>query len=657
MEKLLIAGICLVPFISAIPIQAKTYFRLFINICFAIPTTLWALQAFTGDAFLLTIGQSPITGLWQLKIDSLSAFFVLITNLIVVCSGFYSLDYLKDNKDALALSIKFISANVLHLAMLAVCMIQQLIPFLIVWEIMSIASFMLVIFQFKKEDTIKAGLNYLVQMHVGVIFLIIAVIVLMISTGGNDFASLGNYFNEHPNNFPLFLLFFTGFGFKVGFIPFHTWMPHAYSAAPSHVSALMSGVIKKLGLYGILRVLLYVQNTRMEIGLFILSVSLLTCLYGVINAIMQKDLKKMLAYSSMENMGVIGIGLGMGMVGFGVHDLALAFLGFAGAILHILNHAIFKPALFYGIGSVYQQTGTRNIEQLGGLVKSMPITAALFLCSGIAVCALPPFNGFISEYILYSGLLEGMNATFVTPEVFLMVSMTILSLAGGMAIYAYTRAIGLAFLGIGRSNKVANASEVRLKMLMPQVLLLLIALSIGIFPSFYFRYVCLIVNMFVPNYSHITLWSFADLHELGYAGAGFIGIVSLLFAVRYFVARKKTIVYGPTWGCGYLSYNTRMQYTGSSYADYFAKFAGPILGQKNKFVPIAPNEIFPENKEMKIEIYDRIEKGILMRVLNVLIKTIKSLGVLQTGQTQLYILYAFIFLIILCIVTFFKIIV
>jgi NADH:ubiquinone oxidoreductase subunit 5 (subunit L)/multisubunit Na+/H+ antiporter MnhA subunit len=371
---------------------------------------------------------------------------------------------------------------------------------------------------------------------------------------------------------------------------------------------------------------------------------------------MHKDMKKILTYSSMENMGIIGIGMAMGMIGFGVYDLSLAFLGFAGALFQIINHALFKPALFFGVGSIFRQTQTRNLDELGGLAKKMPITSILFLLSAIAVCGLPPFNGFVSEYLLYSGLLEGLNATFVTSEVFLLLALIVLSLIGGLVIYAYSKTFGLAFLGTARSNKIDNASEVDMIALLPQFLSILVMISIGLFPGTYFKIIMAVADLYVPFYSHVKLNSFSNLQELGLISFVFMVFVGLVFALRFYLFGKRQISSGPTWGCGYQVKSSRVQYTSASFADYFAKLAKPIVGVNNTFKYIPPKEIFPAPREINIENYDVIEKNVIAKVLEYGLSRFKKLAVIQTGQTQYYILYSFLFLIILFIITFFNII-
>jgi formate hydrogenlyase subunit 3/multisubunit Na+/H+ antiporter MnhD subunit len=634
----------------------KLVIRLLINIVIAIPTTLVAWNVLYHGNYEYSLGLASITGNWDIKIDLLSAYFILIINMVLIASSTYAVFYLKDNQDKLALNIKLISSLILHLSMLLVCVVQEFIPFLISWELMTLASFMMVAFQFEKHHTLKSAVYYLVQMHIGVLFLILAMSIVSIQTGLSNWEGLGNYFFTHNSNFMVFLLFFIGFGFKVGFVPLHTWMPQTYKVAPAHTAGLMAGVLKKMGLFGILKILLFVQASRLEIGIFILSISLFSALYGVINAIMQKDIKIFFSYSSIENMGIIGIGIGMGMIGFGVHDLALAYFGFSAALLQILNHAIFKTALFFVNGNIFQQTQSRNINELGGLAKKMPASSVLFLLLSLAVCGLPPFNGFVAEYLIFAGLIEGMNATFVTTEVFLLICLISLSIIGGLAVFAYAKVFGLVFLGNARTVKVQAAKDVSWWMQSPIIALLLLALSIGLFPDMYLDRISLIVDEFVPHYSHTSVNAYSNIHEIGHASIWFMSMALVLILIRKWTLKNKPIDTQPTWGCGYEVKSARLQYTSESWADYFVKFgrAWAIIG--NTFKPFDPNDIFPKNQSVEIIHKDKVEQGLVKPIARTVKFALKKLAVVQTGQTQYYILYAFIFLLLLSIMTLFKLI-
>ena len=277
---------------------------------------------------------------------------------------------------------------------------------------MALSSFIMVIFEYKKPETLKAGINFLIQSHICILLLTIGLIWVSSHTNSYDFNAITMYSaSVSPAiSLILYLCFFIGFAIKAGFVPFHTWLPYAHPVAPSHVSGVMSGVMIKLGIFGILRMLLLVNQNYLIIGYIILIVSLISGVYGVVLAIVQHNLKKLLAYHSIENIGIIGIGIGIGAIGIGTKNPFLAFAGFAGALLHTLNHSLFKSLLFYEAGTIYQTIHTLNIDSMGGLIKKMPQTAILFLIAAMAICGLPPFNGFISEFLIYLGLFEGVHS-------------------------------------------------------------------------------------------------------------------------------------------------------------------------------------------------------------------------------------------------------
>ena len=309
------------------------------------------------------------------------------------------------------ISLHSIALILLHTALISLCTIQNSLVFLIVWEVMAISAFLTIIFEHDKMATIKAGINYLIQSHISIVFLMFWFIWVAFKTGSYDFDALTAYTtqNQGATGIFLFLIFFVAFAIKAGFVPFHTWLPYAHPAAPAHISGIMSGVIIKIGIFGILRMITIIKTDYYTIGLVILTFSVISGLYGVMLAIVQHNLKKLLAYHSIENIGIIGMGIGIGWIGLGKGNYLLASLGFAGGLLHTLNHALFKSLLFFTAGNVYKATHTLHIDHLGGLIKKMPQTAILFLIAAIAISGIPPFNGFISEFIIYSGFYYWMQ--------------------------------------------------------------------------------------------------------------------------------------------------------------------------------------------------------------------------------------------------------
>ena len=333
---------------------------------------------------------------------------------------------------------------------------------------------------------------------------------------------LTQYFSGHPNIL-LFLLFFIGFGIKAGFVPLHTWLPEAHPAAPSHISGVMSGVMIKMGIYGILRVLLSVQTDLLWIGTIILGVSLISGLLGVMTAILQHDLKRLLAYHSIENIGIIGIGIGLGIIGKATGNDALALLGLSGGLLHVLNHSLFKSLLFYGAGSVYRSTHTRHIDHLGGLIKKMPYTAVFFLIGSLAICGLPPFNGFISEYLIYLGMFKSLSGASLYQIITILFSIIGLTLIGGLAIFCFTKAFGIVFLGQPRSDEVSHAKESGIGMMIPQIIIIVFILMIGLGSSLFVKPIfSLITDAFHLNSDlPVAATSISSLQQISFLGGIF----------------------------------------------------------------------------------------------------------------------------------------
>ncbi|NSW95896.1 MAG: NADH-quinone oxidoreductase subunit E, partial [Bacteroidales bacterium] len=431
-----------------------------------------------------------------LVVDRLSAFFIAVINITTLVGFIYARGYLKpyaETRNPLQFAVHYFSYLWLYFSMILVVVTRDGLSFLIVWEIMALSSFMLVIFDAEDTKIMKTGISYLIQMHAGMFFLLVAFLIAGKETGDTGFGSLKHYFSGH-SNLLLFVLFFIGFGIKAGLVPFHSWLPKAHPAAPSHVSGVMSGVMIKMGIYGILRVLLSVQSDYLQIGVLILLVSLFSGIFGVMMAIMQHDLKKLLAYHSIENIGIIGIGIGLGVIGIATGNDTLSLFGFSGGLLHVLNHSLFKSLLFFNAGSVYQAAHTRNIEHLGGLMKRMPYTSVLFLAGSLAICGLPPFNGFISEYLIYAGMFRSISDATLYQSLTILGTIIGLSLIGGLAVFCFTKAFGIVFLGEPRSPKAFEASEAGRIMIIPQILTLLLIILIGVASAWFVKPVFNIVS-------------------------------------------------------------------------------------------------------------------------------------------------------------------
>jgi hydrogenase-4 component B len=473
--------------VALVPEKYKGSVALVAVLVNALVTSWIAIGTLSGNAYMENIRGGLVFGNIPILIDGLSSWFILLTNFTVFTGILYGRQYLKKYQGQPAnLSLHYISYLFNHFTLLGVFVIQNGLAFLCIWEIMALTSFILVIFEHGKMETLKAGINYLIQSHISVLFLTIGFIWAYVHTGTFVFSAIGNYgaLENTATSILLFFTFFVGFAIKAGFVPFHTWLPHAHPAAPSHVSGVMSGVIIKAGIYGILRMLLLIHGNPVIVGIVILVISVVTGIYGVMLATVQHNIKKLLAYHSIENIGIIGIGIGIGTLGKGLNNPFLTFAGYAGALLHTFNHSLFKSVLFYAAGTVYQATHTLDIEHMGGILRKMPQTALLFLLSAMAICGLPPFNGFISEFLIYSGLFKAIGAS-QSLSVIIAISIMGLALIGGLAMLCFTKAFGVMFLGTPRSQYPASFSETSFAALLPQYLASLLIILIGLFPQFF----------------------------------------------------------------------------------------------------------------------------------------------------------------------------
>ncbi len=654
LTKLFFYALIGTPLILFVPKNIKSYLNFFINFFIAVVTTCMVVIVFKEGPINYFLIDLSIIGTVHLKIDELSSIFILVINFTVITSSMYSVGYLKDRGNAGALSLHLFSFSLLHASMLLVCMSQDLLAFIVFWEIMSLCSFVQVIFESENPVNIKAALNYFIQMHINVVMLMIAVVWLYNKTGMQNFEALHFYFSSNPN-FPLFLIFFVSFGMKAGFIPLHTWLPHADPAAPCPSAGLMSGAMIKLGIYGILRILTYVETDLLEIGIFIYVISMLTGLYGIIQAAIQKDIKKMLAYSSIENIGIIGMGVGLGVLGIAQKSQLITFMGFAGALMHVINHSLFKSLLFYTAGSVYIQTGTRQIDRLGGLMKRMPVTGVLFLIGSLAICGLPPFNGFVSEFLIYSGMMGLLHAEF-SMDILELAALISLVLIGGMAIFAFTRAFGIMFLGTPRSEEAANATEVNTYMNIPNIIIVAAILAIGFAPGFFVKFISGAVSLYMPfEPSGIVIHQFDSISKVGLVSILFVIMMITIYVIRTLKVKSNSEVYGPTWGCGYTGSSDKLQYTGASYAGNFIHLIKPIVKVKTEFVNFEEKDLFPKSRPLSTESDDPIETKGIFSVVKKLTQSLSYFAKIQDGQTQHYILYAFLFITIMLLMTVFDV--
>jgi hydrogenase-4 component B len=612
-------------------------------------TGFYGLKSLTGPAYEILLSGTEIFGDVKLKIDSLSAWFILVINFTMITGAIYGIDYMKKYMHRKnEISIHTIAYILVHFSLLGICAVENTFVFLLLWEVLALAVFILVIFDHNDPAIIKAGINYLVQSHISIIFLMLGFIYYASKTNNYSFDAIA-LFSSGQSPFIgtlIFFMFFIGFALKAGFVPFHSWLPYAHPAAPTHVSGIMSGVVIKIGIFGIMRMLLLLKIDYSITGYIILAISVISGIYGVMLATIQHNLKKLLAYHSIENIGIIGIGIGVGCIGLGSTNKWMAILGFSGAMLHTLNHSLFKSLLFYSAGNVLQIAHTMNIEKLGGLIKKMPHTSFLFLIAALAICGLPPLNGFISEFLIYSGLYNWLYSADVISLIAIVFAMIGLVLIGGLALLCFTKAFSIVFLGTARSDLPESVTETGFWRLLPMYLTLSLMVAIGLFPSFFINALQQPVRLYttgiVFNLNLIRIGALDSLQIINWLFIGFIILVMAIAGLRKLINRKRIIEVSSTWGCGYPVTGSRLQYTANSFVRSYAKIAKPALDIEKKEVEI--DEVFPAKKHYETDSFDKIEKILIDKPLLMIEKIINKFLFLQNGHLQRYILYGIIFI-------------
>jgi len=347
----------------------------------------------------------------------------------------------------------------------------------------------------------------------------------------------------------------------------------------------------------------------------------------------------------------------LGVLGMATGNTTLMLLGFTGGLLHVLNHSLFKSLLFFNAGSVYQATHTRNIDQLGGLAKKMPYTAGFFLIGSLAICGLPPFNGFISEFLIYLGMFKSLPESSLYFSILLLISLIGLTLIGGLAIFCFTKAFGIVFLGQARSKQAENAREVSRGMLFPSVLASAAIMVIGLASMLFVKPLMNIVSDLTATNlpEDFTDTLLQSLSRTSLAGGLFVALVVLLVIWRYYHLKKRIVSAGPTWGCGYTAGDAKQQYTATSWAANFSSLANPVLGTQKHQVPIGENDLFPGKRTFATHPRDLFKLKLIEKPIDAILGVFKKIAFMQTGQIHHYILYAFLFMLVILVLTIFKI--
>src|SRR5437867_268844 len=587
----------------------------------------------------------PLGGL-ELTLDPLGGLFLGLIGLAAAPASVYGMgDPDGGGRGRLAYAVFVASMCLVPLA-------ANTMTFLIAWELMSLASYALVLHDRESEESVRAAWTYAVMTHAGLAAMLAGMLLMTSWTGSAAFA---DWRQAAPALAPAsrglaWVLLALGFAGKAGVIPLHVWLPLAHPAAPSHVSALMSGVMIKLGVYGLLRASFdWLGAGPPWWGVAVLIVGAVSSVIGVLYALVEHDLKKLLAFCSIENIGIILIGIGAGLLYQGAGLEALALLGVVAALYHTLNHAAFKALLFLGAGAVVHATGTRNIEEMGGLIKRMPWTAACFLVGSAAISALPPLNGFVSEWLTFLALLQ--NTHLARPSLSLAFALGIagLALTGGLAMACFVKAFGITFLALPRSEAAARAHEAPPSMRIAMVLLAVTCVALGLGPTWVVPALATVAGALLGNTTPVAFgdWltlrvsdGFATGSALAIAAALGVALVALPLGLRVAGASRRRRAY-ETWGCGRIGQTARMEYTATAFANPFKRvFDFLYRPTKKRDIDFHPeSRFFVERIEYENPTRSIFDDWLYRPLLDGLSGVARAARAIQSGSANLYLAY------------------
>ena len=561
------------------------------------------------------------------KGDALGAFVLAPVTLVSALLSFYGRSYWSDEEHGFSARRLRVFFGLCVAAMVVLTAAANALLFLFAWEVMAFMGFLMITTSDQDATVREGGWIYFVATHLGTLCLFAGFSLLASTTGTFDLGPLPLGFAGSSAGTAAFLLLLTGFGLKAGIGPLHVWLPGAHASAPSHVSALLSGLMLKMGILGLLRVTAWTPDPPLWWGGLLTGLGATSGIMALAFALAQKDLKRMLAYSSIENVSIIALGLGLALAGKARGNQALVMLGGAGALFHLLNHALFKPLLFMGAGSVMHATGTRDMERLGGLAKAMPRTALLFLLGSAAICGLPPLNGFAGEWLIYLGAFKGLGPG---GWLWAIVPLVALAIIGALAVACFTRAYGVIFLGEPRTDLAHPPHEAPSSMLLPMAVVAGLCAAIGLAPL-----------ALLPALDRAAMELGTTVHLGTLAGLGSLSLVAaigLLAGVAVWdKIRKAPATRAGTWDCGYQAPTARIQYTGASFAQMLTDSFRWVLRPVERRPRI--QGLFPRVSVFRIKTPDLFLEGAIKPSLGFTAWAMSHLRILQAGHLPIYLLY------------------
>jgi hydrogenase-4 component B len=604
----------------------------------AVAARLWNGE---GPQQLSRAWSFPI-GQFAVGVDDLSALFLVPMLLISALGSIYDLEYWKQARHPGNGRKLRLCWGLLTSSMMLVVLARDAVVFLIAWEIMALAAFFLVATEDKKPEVRRAAWIYLVAAHVGTLLLFAFFGLLRVANGSFNLWTVAS--GDVPTWLAtsIFVTGVVGFGLKAGIMPLHVWLPGAHANAPSHVSAILSGVLLKTGVYGIMRVAAFLPHPPIWWGTTLLVVGSISGILGIAFAVAQHDFKRLLAYSSIENVGIIMIGVGLALLGRSSGHPEWIVLGLGGSLFHVLNHSLFKPLLFMGAGNILHASHTRRIDLLGGLAKTMPRTFRLMTVGAMAICGLPPFNGFVSEFLIYIGLFRTADPAVGKFWIWAALSAPALALIGALAVSTFVKLLGAVFLGTSRTHSAERAHDPGALMLAPMLVLGLCCAVIGVMPTVIAGFVQRAADVWDPAPSRIGM-TIRTLVGLNWISA--IAVVLIAAAIGGKIAlgawrHRRPSASAGTWDCGYARPTPRIQYSGSSFGQMLTDLFGWVLWPRKAVVAL--RGLFPDSAQFSSEVPDTVlDRGVLP-AFSLTERLMSWARPIQRGSVQIYLLYVLI---------------
>ncbi len=619
-----------------------------------------ALFANADPAWTLSSGIAYIS--YSVRLDPLSAYFNLTLSLLAVCVSVYTFGYITRSASRKSVGLFSAFLNLLLLSLTLVFTASNVLFFLIAWELSAVAAYFLVVFDHESAEARRGGILYFLMSRGGAAMLLAGLLLIASVAGSLEFAAFHDTGERLPPSLSalVFLLLFLGFGAKAGVIPLHIWLPAAHPVAPSNISALMSGILIKAGIYGMARVFFdFYGVLPVWAGMVVLIAGVVSALLGVLYALMEHDLKRLLAYHSIENIGIILMGFGSALLFRSFGHPKLAALALIAGLFHTLNHGVFKCLLFLGAGGVVHATHTRNMEELGGLIRRMPSTALYFLIGAIAISGLPPLNGFVSEWFTYQALLAGFGATPELTRVAFPVAGALLALTAALAAACFVKAFGITFLALPRSAEAERAQEVPISMRAGMALLAIACVALGVGATW-----------FLPIFDPITMRAFgiAASQDL-VAGNGLLltagslrggsvspAAIALLLAALGSVplllwmlwGRKASRVSGPSWDCGLPGLTAGNEYTATAFSKPLRMIFAALLRPRREIqAEYEVSPYYPTAIHFESEIQPAFEARFYAPLREAVLAAASRMRWIQAGSIHLYLAYVFVALILL----------